>query len=80
MPRFRVKMGTHVEGGVRYVEGEVVDTSLNLIAMFPQKFDKVEGGWEERDAQPAPAEDSQTVPTANPTPVKPAGKPLRKRG
>jgi len=41
--KFRVKLGTHREGGRVYRKDEVVTTNADLDAMFPEKFERVDG-------------------------------------
>lgn len=39
MRKFRVKAGTHFEGGTTYKKGDVVTSSLKLAELFREKFE-----------------------------------------
>ena len=45
--RFKVKAGKHVEDGVVYRKDEVVESHLDLLKLFPEKFELVHGGKSE---------------------------------
>ena len=38
MYKFKVAEGNHVQGGKVYTKGDVVESDLDLIKLFPQKF------------------------------------------
>lgn len=41
MYRLRPGFGSHVEAGVSVDAGEVIETDVNLVALFPDKFEEV---------------------------------------
>src|SRR5688500_2168743 len=78
MAKYRVKAGTHVENGVVYKAGQVVETDQDLTAIFKEKFERVDY----RDPAPMNAEGStqdgavlERPTSREPAPVSPLGAP-----
>ncbi len=46
--KFKVNEGMHIQNGIRYVKGQVVESNTDLIKAFPQKFTRVS------EAEPTP--------------------------
>lgn len=41
MPKFKIKEGTHIQGGRTYTKGQVVESPLDLTTLFKEKFERV---------------------------------------
>ncbi len=73
MPKFKVIEGSHIEEGQSYGKGQVVDSPLDLMALFKGKFEKVG----ESTPKPLPSPDplptapvAESAPSAESVPVK----------
>jgi len=44
MPRFKVLAASHIEDGVKYFEGDVVESDKELDRGFANKFQRLDGG------------------------------------
>lgn len=72
--RFRVKAGKHVADGVTYKKGQVVDSHLDLVKLFPEKFEVVQGP---RIESLSDDEDENEENAPSPTPPPPPKKPKK---
>ena len=61
MAKFKVKEGRHFEDGVKYEKGQVVETYRDLVAMFPEKFERV-------IEAPSASSPSTSPPASSPAP------------
>jgi hypothetical protein len=52
--RLKDKVGSHFENGKEYKSGEVVNSNNDLIALFPEKFEKVNDSSEEKESSDSP--------------------------
>ena len=64
--KYRVKTGKHDQFGKVYCKGDVLDTDMDLIAMFPNKFEKVSKETPITKAPAAPTDITPMVPQKNP--------------
>ena len=55
MAKYKVVIGTHIEGGKAYSKGQIVNSSLDLAKLFPGKFTKPEYAEPEPDPAPRPS-------------------------
>jgi len=53
MAKYKVVIGTHVEGGKAYSKGQTVNSPLELTRLFPGKFTKLEVAEPEPVPRPA---------------------------
>lgn len=62
--KFRLTSGTHYEGGKRYVKGQVVTSSENLVKLFVNKFEAVPDVTESSvgSSSPPPPPGTKKVP------------------
>lgn len=65
MAKFRIKAGSHVQDGKRYVKGDVVENNANLAELFKEKFEPVAEDATSTANQPsseklAPTHDART--------------------
>lgn len=70
--KFKVIIGTHVEGNKTYNKGDVVESDHNLVDLFKEKFVKVEAAEEapKKDPVLATSVPSKTNPVAHSHPAK----------
>lgn len=77
--KYKVLEGAHRQNGKTYSKGEVVDTTKDLVAMFPNKFTAV--GESDAPSQESPvvetARPESTFPPFAPAPAKPAPTPAK---
>ena len=76
MAKFKVVMGTHVEDGKSYTKDKIVNSTHDLVELFPGKFirlDPPESDWGDRKLESVAA---TPAPATAPAPA--AAKPVRK--
>jgi hypothetical protein len=76
MNSFKLLNGIHFQDGKKYKEGDVVESPHDLVALFPQKFEKVAApvsektpaGWDDEDdrGEEGAGSKHRTAPKAQP--------------
>jgi hypothetical protein len=80
MASYKVTTGIHFQEGKKYKKGDTVESAMDLITLFPEKFTKVETlpaeekppGWDDED------EDREGRPKAGTLPAHKPGEPSTK--